>query len=198
MLLWPALEYGLHSGLGHVFLRGKTAFSKEHLRHHAQKDFFAPAWKKLAAAIPVFGVLFGLFTLAAGALNAAALTAGFALMYATYEVIHRRAHTHGPTGRYSRWVRRNHFSHHFQNPRRNFGVTTPLFDMLFGTHVAPGVVMVPERYAMRWLCNPQTGQVWPHLAQDYTLKRASNLDMRKQNDLKEDLAAAYNGLPPSG
>lgn len=195
--LWPALEYALHAGLGHLFMRGKTAFSKEHLRHHAQKDFFAPNWKKVAAAVPVFALLLGLFTLIGGLANATALTAGFALMYATYKVIHRRAHTHGPTGPYSRWVRRNHFSHHFRNPRKNFGVTTPFFDLLFGTHVAPGKVVVPERYAMRWLCNPDTGEVWPELAGDYELRHASKPALRSQADYREDLEAAYDGKAPS-
>jgi len=194
--LWPALEYGLHSGLGHLFLRGKTAFSREHLRHHAEKDFFAPTSKKVAVALPVFIVLLIVFSFISGLPNAIALTAGFALMYTTYEFIHRRAHTHGPTGPYSRWVRRNHFSHHFQNPRKNHGVTTPFFDYIFGTHVAPGKVVVPERFAMTWLRDPQTGEVWPHLADDYEIKRASKPNLAKQNDMKKDFEAAYAGEAP--
>jgi len=172
VVLWPALEYALHSGLGHHYLRGRTAFSREHLRHHAETHYFAPTSKKVLAAIPVFALLLGLFTLIGGPGNAAALTCGFALMYLTYELIHRRAHTHGPTGPYSRWVRRNHFSHHFRNPRKNHGVTTPFFDLLCGTHAAPGVVVVPERHAMPWLCDPVSGEVWPHLAGDYALEPA--------------------------
>ncbi|SRR6056297_64919 len=194
--LWPALEYGLHSGLGHVFLRGKTAFSREHLRHHAEKDYFAPTAKKIAAALPVFIVLLCIFSLISGLLNAIALTTGFALMYTTYEVIHRRAHTHGPTGPYSRWVRRNHFSHHFQNPRKNHGVTTPFFDFVFATHVSPGKVIVPERYAMNWLCDPKTGEVWPQHADDYAIKPDSRPHLARQQDLDSDIAAAYAGEAP--
>ena len=195
--LWPALEYGMHSGLGHLFLRGKTAFSREHLRHHAEKDFFAPTPKKIAVAIPVFAFLLMLFSLISGFTNALALTLGFALMYTTYEFIHRRAHTHGPTGPYSRWVRRNHFSHHFQNPRKNHGVTTPFFDYIFGTHVEPGKVVVPERFAMRWLIDPATGDVWQHMANDYELKRASKPKLKKQEDFDDDLKAAYAGEAPT-
>ncbi|MEM9255295.1 MAG: sterol desaturase family protein [Pseudomonadota bacterium] len=194
--LWPAVEYALHSGLGHLCLRGKTTFSREHLRHHAEKDFFAPAWKKTVIAIPVFGMLLVLVSVLSPLDSAAALTLGFALMYATYESIHRRAHTHGPShcgllGRYSRWVRRNHFSHHFQNPRRNHGVTTPLFDYLFGTHVEPGKIIVPERFAMRWLCDPVTGDLWPNLACDYELKKASAASLRRRKDDTDDYNAAF-------
>jgi hypothetical protein len=194
--LWPALEYGLHSGLGHLFLRGKTAFSREHLRHHAEKDFFAPTYKKIATAIPVFIFLVVLFSFISNFQNALALTIGFALMYSTYEFIHRRAHTHGPTGIYSRWVRRNHFSHHFQNPRKNHGVTTPFFDYIFRTHVEPGKVIVPERFAMQWLCNPETGEVWEHLLEDYELKRASKPNLKIQESIDDDLKAAYASEAP--
>jgi hypothetical protein len=121
---------------------------------------------------------------------------GFAVMYFTYEVIHRTAHTKGPTGTYSRWVRLNHFSHHFQSPRKNHGVTTPFFDYIFGTHIKPGKVMVPERYAMQWLCNPETGEVWENLANDYAIKRASKPNLKKQQDIDNDLKAAYAGDAP--
>lgn len=194
--LWPLLEYGLHSGLGHHFLRGKTAFSREHLQHHARKDFFAPTWKKAVVAVPVFLLLLGLFTQLGGFHNALALTSGFILMYITYEVVHRRAHTRGPTGPYSRWVRRNHFSHHFQNPRKNHGVTTPIFDYLFGTHVEPGKIIVPERFAMGWLCDPVSGDVWPHFAQDYALKPEARPGLNFQKCYRDDVDAARANEAP--
>ena len=195
--LWPALEYALHSGLGHRYLRGKTEFSRQHLRHHGQKDWFAPNWQKVAAAIPVTAVIFLISGFLMGWSNGAGLTAAFALMYATYEVIHRRAHTHPPTGPYSRWVRRNHFSHHFQNPKKNYGVTTPFFDFLFGTHVVPGKILVPERFAMDWLTDPQTGEVQDALAGDYEIRRASRSDLVRQQDTRDDLQSAYGGEAPA-
>ena len=194
--LWPALEYGLHAGLGHLYLRGKTEFSRQHLRHHGQKDWFAPNRQKALAAIPVLVVLFAVAGSIAGWANGAALTAAFALMYGSYEVIHRRAHTHPPTGPYSRWVRRNHFSHHFQNPRKNHGVTTPFFDYVMRTHVAPGKVVVPERFAMCWLVDPKTGDIWNSFADDYEIRRASRSELVRQKDTQRDLASAYEGEAP--
>lgn len=91
-------------------------------------------------------------------------------MYVAYEVVHRRAHTHAPRGPYSRWVRRNHFTHHFLTPRTNHGVTSPLWDRVFGTHEPLGVVRVPARHAMPWLLDPATGEVRAELAADYRLQ----------------------------
>ena len=62
-----------------------------------------------------------------------------------YEVLHRRAHTRPPRGTYGRWRRRNHFAHHFANPRRALGVTTPVWDLVFATRLPIERVRVPRR-----------------------------------------------------
>lgn len=197
-LLWPALEYAMHAGLGHLFLRGKTHFSRQHTRHHAEKDWFAPHAEKALAAAPAFSFIFivGFFTI--GWINALALTFGFASMYLIYEIAHLRAHTHPPKGPYGRWLRKNHFSHHFQNPRKNHGVTSPFFDYLFGTHVNPGKVIVPERFALTWLLDPATGDVWKYLANDYELKRPSTSAKGKEKEkgIDQDVEAALKSEAP--
>ncbi len=40
--------------------------------------------------------------------------------------------------RWYRWWRLCHIEHHWHSPRRNFSVTFPFLDMLFGTYVRPG------------------------------------------------------------
>lgn len=171
--IWPLLEYLIHGGLGHKYLRGKTAFSREHIRHHAEREWFAPSSHKAVAAVPVFAVTFCLFIPVFGMLNSACLTTGFATMYLFYELMHRRAHTHPPRGPYGRWLRKNHFYHHFANTRKNYGVTSPVLDLLFGSYVKSDVITVPERFAMRWLIDPDTKDVWQQFAQDYRLKKST-------------------------
>jgi len=195
--LWPCLEYGLHRGLGHV-ARGRNAFSREHLKHHAVKDFFAPAYKKALVAVPVFAFTALVGSLLLGWTHSLALTLGFACMYLCYEVVHRRCHVSPPRGPYSRWVRRNHFHHHFASPRTNHGVTTPIFDLLFGSYEAPGVVRVPQRFAMDWLIDPVTGDVRDEFRRDYELRRGRGGAKADQAREKDDLAAAYDGKAPAG
>jgi sterol desaturase/sphingolipid hydroxylase (fatty acid hydroxylase superfamily) len=194
--LWPCLEYGLHNWLGHV-ARGRNAFSREHLKHHAVKDFFAPAYKKALAAIPIFTLTYLASGLVAGWANGAALTLGFAVTYLSYEVVHRRAHVYPPTGPYSRWVRKNHFFHHFVSPKTNHGVTTPFFDLLFGTHRRPDVIRVPERFAMRWLIDPTTGDVREEFRGDYALRRSRSSAAGEGMLQQADLEAAYDGSAPA-
>lgn len=47
----------------------------------------------------------------------AALVALLVGAYVSYEVMHRRKHTHPGFGPYGRYTRRHHFYHHFVDPR---------------------------------------------------------------------------------
>ena len=104
----------------------------------------------------------------AGAIGAAWI-AGLLAFYGVYEVFHRREHTHAGVGRYGRWARAHHFHHHFVDPRSNHGVTSPLWDHVFGTYQATGVIPVPPRLAMAWLVDDAGGVRAEH-AHRYTLR----------------------------
>jgi sterol desaturase/sphingolipid hydroxylase (fatty acid hydroxylase superfamily) len=164
---WTLAEYALHRVVFHE-LSSAALGAREHRQHHAQPDYFAPAWQKALAALAVTALLLPGLWLAAGPALAAAFTAGFIAMYLAYEVLHRRCHTHPPRGRYGRWRRRNHFAHHFADPRRAHGVTTPLWDHVFGTALRVERVRVPRRLAMRWLLDAE-GRVRAPFAADYEL-----------------------------
>ena len=140
---WTLLEYLIHDRLGHRSPL-HNPFGIEHMAHHATTSYFAPAWKKaLAAMIVISGTGAALAPLM-GRQAAFAFATGLTGMYALYEIIHRRTHTHAPRGRYGRFLRRHHFYHHFHDPRANFGVTSPFWDLVFGTYARPGVIRVPQ------------------------------------------------------
>lgn len=166
---WSILEYGLHRFLGHDRRTMPNFFSVEHTRHHGEGDYFAPTWKKGLAAVAIAGLTFALLRLLVEESLAVGYTTGFVGMYATYEVLHRRAHTHAGIGAYGRLLRRHHFHHHFANPRSNHGVTSPLWDLVFGTYEPVTQVRVPAKLAMRWLVDPRTGEVRERFAAHYHL-----------------------------
>ena len=73
---------------------------------------------------------------------------------------------------------------------------TPFFDMLFGTHREPGRVRVPERFAMRWLVDPVSGEIWPQYREDYELRRSPRRGT-VATTRSADLDAAYAGQAPA-
>jgi len=164
---WTLAEYLLHRFLMHE-MRGRGLPSREHLTHHARRDYFAGAPQKALFSVVVTALMLPAAALLLGLTHALVLQTGFIATYLFYEWLHRRAHTHPPRGRYGRWLRRHHFHHHFGRPMENHGVTTPVWDRIFGTFVEPGVIRVPRRLAMRWLLLPE-GELDPAFAADYVL-----------------------------
>ncbi len=190
-LAWTVVEYLLHRFVGHgprrpvpaspwarLTPRGfLAAFNDEHLRHHADAKYFTPTSQKVVAALVTTGVYAAVGALLVGPVVGSAFAVGFSLTYATYEVLHRRIHTHRPRGRYGRWLRRHHLFHHFKTPRSNHGVTSPLWDKVARTErrLDDGQPLrVPHHLAPPWMTD-EGGSVWRELAHDYVVAAGGRL-----------------------
>jgi sterol desaturase/sphingolipid hydroxylase (fatty acid hydroxylase superfamily) len=171
VLTWTLLEYLIHRWMGHDRRFRRSPFGVEHVRHHAEGNYFAPTWKKVAIASVVAPVLCGPAIAIAGLAPGIAYVAGLVCFYGLYEWLHRREHTHAPIGPYGRWARRHHLHHHFVDARTNHGVTTPLWDLVFGTYQSPTIIKIPPRLCMAWLLDPATGDVRAEHAGTYQLAR---------------------------
>jgi sterol desaturase/sphingolipid hydroxylase (fatty acid hydroxylase superfamily) len=166
---WTLLEYLIHRWMGHDRRFRRTPFGIEHVRHHIEGDYFAPTWKKLIVA-PMVTAVIGVPLIAVAGAPGIAYVAGLLGFYAVYEVVHRREHTHAGIGWYGRWARRHHFHHHFVDGRKNHGVTTPIWDIVFGTYETPSIIRVPRKLCMVWLVDPGTGDVRAEHAGTYRLR----------------------------
>lgn len=168
---WTLMEYVIHRWLGHDARFRPNFFAKEHIRHHSQGDYFAPTWKKIGAAMITLLAVGAPAVWVAGLPLGGAYALGLVGFYLFYEILHRREHTSAGLGAYGRWARRHHFWHHFGNAAKNHGVTTPIWDFVFGTYEAPRLIVVPERLKMPWLVDPSTGDVPERLSMYYQIRR---------------------------
>lgn len=133
-LAWTFVEYWLHRLFFHMRpttpARRVTSFVV-HRHHHV-----APGDRTRLVATPIqSGGLFLLLLGAAAPLGPARwpLLAGAMLGYLGYELVHFSAHHRRPRTRIGRALRRHHLRHHFTDPAHNFGISSPLWDMVFRT-----------------------------------------------------------------
>ena len=61
------------------------------------------------------------------------LFSGLIAGYLWYDMTHYAVHHLKPHTAFGKLQRRNHLVHHFTQPEARYGVTTPLWDMIFGT-----------------------------------------------------------------
>ncbi|MBX2799350.1 MAG: sterol desaturase family protein [Myxococcales bacterium] len=171
LLTWTLLEYGLHRYVFHHGMWGRAA-AREHTRHHKEVSWFAPWSSKLRLAAAVLTPLALAGWALGGGGTALAYVGGIVGGWLGYELLHRRIHVAAPLNGYGAWARRHHLHHHFGNPATNHGVTSPLWDWVFGTHERVAHVRVPPRHAPKlpWLLD-EAGHIAAAFTGTYSLKR---------------------------
>ena len=127
LFLFSFIEYSFHRWLMHgsmqIFVQGHRAHHENPLGYDSL-PFFLPALILLA--------LTGVFVLLMPASYAFLLTGTIALGYVTYGLSHFIIHHHRFYQHLARNWAANHHIHHY-HAETNFGVTTPLWDILIGT-----------------------------------------------------------------
>lgn len=137
VLTWGLIEYCLHRFAFHFEAqteKGRNFVYAMHLSHHADPkdmdDLFASLRLSLPLALLYCSIAFALTrSWQAVVYLYIGLTAG----YFTYEFLHYQAHHRAPRLRMFRYLKRYHLLHHHQSSALRFGVTSPIFDYLFGT-----------------------------------------------------------------
>jgi sterol desaturase/sphingolipid hydroxylase (fatty acid hydroxylase superfamily) len=162
---WTLTEYVLHRFVFHN-PRARASLAVEHRKHHRIEGYFTPAREKAGAAVVVIGALAasGLVVGAPGF----SFALGFVVAYVGYELLHRGLHVAPPRNAIGRWLRRHHLHHHFRNPASNHGVTTPVWDVVFGTYEPSPTVAIPRPRAPGWLLDA-SGEPDPRYAAEYPL-----------------------------
>jgi sterol desaturase/sphingolipid hydroxylase (fatty acid hydroxylase superfamily) len=127
LVVFTFIEYFFHRWLFH----GRVKIMEQgHSAHHAEPlgydslPFFVPALVMIAW-VSFFSLI---LPLAYNLLLSAAILAG----YIVYVLAHFSIHHWRPRNRYVRKWAAYHHIHHY-HPEYNFGVTTPLWDILLGT-----------------------------------------------------------------
>jgi hypothetical protein len=141
LFLWTFSEYMLHRFVFHFHAKsalGKRIVFLYHGIHHEQPLVKTRLVMPPAVSIPLAFVFYGLFSLLLGVLAGAQylvppLYSGFTIGYLVYDLSHYGTHhfkiKRGP----ALYLKRYHMLHHFQTPDKRFGVSSPLWDVVFRT-----------------------------------------------------------------
>jgi sterol desaturase/sphingolipid hydroxylase (fatty acid hydroxylase superfamily) len=141
MFLWTFAEYNLHRYLFHFHPRGyvmKRLIFLLHGVHHAQPQLKTRLVMPPAVSIPVAFLFYGLFYAIAGILLRSPqwvypLLGGFIFGYLIYDLTHYATHHIPMRWGYLKFLKRQHMLHHYKEPDKRFGVSSPLWDIVYGT-----------------------------------------------------------------
>lgn len=137
LLTWGLYEYATHRWVLHREPKAEgfnLPGNLTHLRHHADPNSLQRLNVQLNESIPVCVVYYLLAWALTGSWQAAThLFTGLIAGYFFYEYLDFQAHHGTSRGRLTRYFRKYHLQHHHYDATVRFGVTSPLFDYIFGT-----------------------------------------------------------------
>ncbi len=141
VFLWTFAEYTLHRFVFHLHPRSigmKRLVFMFHGIHHAQPQCKTRLVMPPAVSIPMAFVFYGLFYGVVGVGLGLPkwvdpLLIGFMTGYLVYDLIHYATHHFPMHWGALKFLKRYHMQHHYKTPDRRFGVSSPLWDMVFGT-----------------------------------------------------------------
>jgi sterol desaturase/sphingolipid hydroxylase (fatty acid hydroxylase superfamily) len=144
IFIWTPSEYLMHRFVFHYTPR--NAWQEKvvylfHGIHHHQPQCKTRLVMPPAVSIPLAVVFYGLFTLLVGTLLKAPqwvhpMIAGFTLGYLTYDLTHYATHHFPMRSGWAKYLKRYHMMHHYKTPDQRFGVSSPIWDVVFGTKPA--------------------------------------------------------------
>lgn len=138
LLAWGFIEYAIHRWVLHREERIEDARlhgNRVHLAHHLDPHALDRLNVQLSESLPICAAYCLLAWAATGSWSAAIfLYDGLMLGYFFYEYLDYQAHHGAARSALVRYYRRYHLLHHHCDAEARFGVTSPLFDLLFGTY----------------------------------------------------------------
>jgi sterol desaturase/sphingolipid hydroxylase (fatty acid hydroxylase superfamily) len=141
MLLWTFAEYWIHRAIFHYEPKsqwGQRLHFLIHGVHHAYPRDSTRLVMPPVVSIPLAILFYALFDWLFGSYQPAVF-AGFVLGYVLYDSIHYATHHLPMRGRIGRFLKAHHMRHHYVDDGKAFGISTPLWDWVFGTYIRSSV-----------------------------------------------------------
>jgi sterol desaturase/sphingolipid hydroxylase (fatty acid hydroxylase superfamily) len=136
LFFWSLAEYLLHRFVFHLEPDSRWGRRLHFIIHGVHHDYPHDPMRLVmppSVSVPLAVIVFLLFRTVLGPDWSLPFFAGFLIGYLVYDMSHYHIHHHRSDNRLSLALRRYHYRHHFQQANRGYGVTSPLWDKVFGT-----------------------------------------------------------------
>jgi sterol desaturase/sphingolipid hydroxylase (fatty acid hydroxylase superfamily) len=145
-IIFTFVEYWVHRSVYHIEptteARAKFQYVAHGVHHEYPKDKTRLAMPPIIAAVAAI-TLFAVFFILMGE-SAYAFFPGFIWGYAAYLLVHYAVHAYNPPKNFMKQLWVNHAVHHYKHGNAVFGVSSPLWDYVFGTMATMDKAKVSE------------------------------------------------------
>lgn len=136
LVFWTFFEYIMHRFVFHWVGENKMARKIAYVMHGNHHEFprdkerlFMPPVPSIIISSVLFLIMYGLMMK-----NVFVFFPGFILGYLMYGSMHYAIHAWNPPFKWLKPVWRNHHLHHYKSDEKGFGVSSNIWDRVFGTY----------------------------------------------------------------
>lgn len=140
IFFWSFFEYIMHRWVFHFVSESPKVMRVVYVMHGNHHEYprdkerlFMPPVPSLIISAVLFSIFYFVGFLLGFAGTAFAFFPGFILGYLIYGSMHYAIHAWNPPFKWLKGLWRNHHLHHYKNEHQGFGVSSTLWDHVFGT-----------------------------------------------------------------
>ncbi len=140
IFFWSFFEYLMHRWVFHFASKNKKVKKVVYIMHGNHHEYprdkerlFMPPVPSIIIASALFGIFYFIGYLMGFRAFAFTFFPGFILGYLLYGSMHYAIHAWSPPFKWMKGLWRNHHLHHYKNEEHGFGVSSTLWDHVFGT-----------------------------------------------------------------
>lgn len=137
LFVWTLTEYTLHRFVFHFQPRSQLGQKLHFIFHGVHHDYPSDSKRLVmppSVSLPLATLFYFLFSVILGVAFVAPFFVGFLIGYLFYDLSHYAIHHFNMHGKIWLAIKNHHMKHHYQDPAKGFGVSTPLWDIIIGTN----------------------------------------------------------------
>ena len=135
VLIWTLLEYVVHRYVFHYEPKSRVGKTLHFIIHGVHHDYPNDASRLVlppVISLPLATLFYFLLAISFRGF-APPIWAGLISGYLCYDMIHYATHHFAMKNRVGRWLKQHHLRHHYKDDDAGYGVSSPLWDHIFGT-----------------------------------------------------------------
>lgn len=140
VFLWSFIEYTLHRWIFHYQPSTKWGQRLHFILHGVHHDYPSDATRLVmppSVSLPLAAMFYLLFVLVFGTALTPSIFAGMVFGYLCYDMLHYATHHFSMKKGIWLWLKQHHMRHHYGDDDNGYGVSSPLWDYVFGTLEKP-------------------------------------------------------------
>jgi 4-hydroxysphinganine ceramide fatty acyl 2-hydroxylase len=136
IIVWSLTEYALHRFVFHYVPDSKLGHRIHFIFHGVHHDYPSDSRRLVmppSVSLPLAVLFYLLFYMIVGKIFVAPFMAGFLFGYLCYDMTHYAVHHFNMHNKFWLAIKNHHMKHHYQDPAKGFGVSSPVWDKIIGT-----------------------------------------------------------------